>query len=95
MDEKWKQMNKKKDEGNLFITNNYVSIQTLLVHNQKVCVNWNTTCSSLKSMCQSKHHLFIFKSYVPIRKWDNMRSHILYTISTCFYLNLVFQTSYV
>lgn len=33
----------KKDEHNMFTTNNCVSIQTLLVHNQKVCVNQDTT----------------------------------------------------
>jgi hypothetical protein len=37
-------------EQNLFTTKNYVSIQTLFVHNWKVCVNWNTTCSSPRSM---------------------------------------------
>ncbi len=35
-------------------------------------------------MCQSKHHLFIFKKYVPIKNWDNMKPHIFYTISTYF-----------
>ncbi len=28
--------------------------------------------------------MFIFKRYVPIRNWDNMKPHILYTISTYF-----------
>ncbi len=28
--------------------------------------------------------MFIFKRYVTIRNWDNMRPHILYTISTYF-----------
>jgi hypothetical protein len=44
----------------------------------------NKTSSQPRGMCQLKHHMFIFKSYVPIRNWDNMRPHILYTISTYF-----------
>ncbi len=70
MDEQLKWINQKKDEHNLFTTNSYVLIQTLPIHNQK--------------MCQSKDHLFIFKKYAPIRNWDNMRPHILYAISTYF-----------
>jgi hypothetical protein len=49
-DERIKWMNKKKDEHNLFTTKNYVSIQTLHVYNREVCVNQNTTCSSLRGM---------------------------------------------
>jgi hypothetical protein len=40
----------KKDEHNMFTTKNYVSIQILLVHNQEVCVNQNTTYSSPRGM---------------------------------------------
>jgi hypothetical protein len=40
----------KKDEHNMFTTKNYVSIQTLLVHNREVCVNQNTTYSSPRGM---------------------------------------------
>jgi hypothetical protein len=75
-------MNKKKDEQNMFTTKNYVSIQTLLIHNWKLHVN-------------KKHHFFISKRYVPIKNWDTMRLHILYTIQFVFYLNSIFQTSYV
>jgi hypothetical protein len=39
-----------KKEQNLFTTKNYVLIQTLSIHNQEVCVNQNTTCSSPRSM---------------------------------------------
>lgn len=38
------------DEHNSFTTKNYVPIQILHVHNQKVCVNWNMTCSSSRGM---------------------------------------------
>jgi hypothetical protein len=38
----------------------------------------------LRGMCQPKHHMFISKKYVPIRNWDSMKPHILYTISTYF-----------
>jgi hypothetical protein len=41
---------KKKDEQILFTTNSYVLIQTLPLHNQEECVNWNTTCSSPRDM---------------------------------------------
>jgi hypothetical protein len=34
----------------MFTTKSYVSIQILPLHNQEVCVNWNTTCSSLRGM---------------------------------------------
>jgi hypothetical protein len=54
------------------------------VHNQKLCVNLNTTSSQLRGMCQPKHDMFISKRYVPIRNWNNMRQHIFYTISTWF-----------
>jgi hypothetical protein len=67
-----------------FTTERYVFIKTPLVHLQEVCVNRNTTFSFPRCMCQLKHHLFISKRYVPIRNWDNMKLHILYTISTCF-----------
>ncbi len=40
--------------------------------------------SQLRGMCQPKHHMFISKKYVPIRNWDSMKPHILYTISTYF-----------
>ncbi len=59
---------------------------TQYVHNQQLCVNPNSTCSQLRGMCQLKHHMFISKRYVPIRNWNNMKSHILYTISTYFLL---------
>ncbi len=39
-----------KDEQNLFTTKNYVAIQTLLIHNQEICVNQNTTCLFPKGM---------------------------------------------
>ncbi len=65
-----------------------------------------TTCLQPIVMCQFKLYLFTtesyvsietppvhFKKYVPIRNWDNMRSHILYTISIFYYLNSSFQTS--
>ncbi len=68
----------------LFTTERYVSIQTPNVHLQEVCVNQNTIFSSPRVMCQSNHHLFISKKYAPIRNWNNMRPHIIYTISTCF-----------
>ncbi len=68
----WKKCTKK-IEHNMFTTNSYVLIQTLHVQNRKVCVNRNTTCS-------------FPKKYVPVRNWNNMKSHILYTISTCFLL---------
>ncbi len=54
------------------------------VHRQKLCVNPNTTSSQLKGIYQLKHHMFISNGYVPIRNWDIMRLHILYTISTYF-----------
>jgi hypothetical protein len=54
------------------------------VYNQELCVDPNIICSQLKGMCQLKHHMFISNKYVPIRNWDNMRPHILYTISTYF-----------
>jgi hypothetical protein len=41
---------KKKDEQNMFTTKSYVSIQTLPLHIQEVCVNRNTTYSSPKCM---------------------------------------------
>ncbi len=56
------------------------------VHNQQLCVNPNSTCSQSRGLCQPKHHMFISKRYVPIRNLDNMKSHILYIISTCFLL---------
>jgi hypothetical protein len=70
----------KKDEHNMFTTKSYVSIQTLPIHNRKVCVN-------------PKHHLFISKRYVPIRNWNTtMKPHIFYLIKhPTFYLNLVFK----
>jgi len=62
---------------------------TKLVKNKKLFVNPNSTFSQLKGMCQLKHHLFISKRYVPIRNWDNMRSHIIY--STYFLLQIKFS----
>ncbi len=50
----------------------------------RVMCQSNTVFSQLRGMYQPKHHLFISKRYVPIRNWNNTRSHILYTISTCF-----------
>jgi hypothetical protein len=37
-------------------------------------------------MCQSKHHMFISKKYVPIKNWKYLILHILYTISTSFFI---------
>ncbi len=60
-----------------------------LVHNQELCVNPNSTCSQLRGICQSKHHLFISKRYV-----EKIWSHTFFTpFQLTFYLNLVFQTS--
>jgi hypothetical protein len=39
-----------KDEQNLFITKSYVLIQTLVLHNQEICVNQNTTYSFPRGM---------------------------------------------
>jgi len=41
---------KKKDKQTLFTTKNYVSIQTLTLHNCEISVNRNTTCSSPRGM---------------------------------------------
>jgi hypothetical protein len=69
-----------------FTTKRYVFIETPFVHFQEICVNWNIAFSSPRGMCQLKHHLFISKRYVPIRNWNNMKLHILYTISTYFFV---------
>ncbi len=44
----------------------------------------NKTYPQPRGMCQPKHHVFISKRYVSIRNWNNMQSHILYTISIYF-----------
>jgi hypothetical protein len=72
----------KKDEHNLFIIKSYVSIQTLPIHNRKVCVNWNTISLSPRSM---------FPSGIGTI-WDHT---FPIPFQPVFYLNLVFQTSYV
>jgi hypothetical protein len=47
----WKiKPNEKKDKQTSFTTKNYVSIQTLTLHNCEICVNWNTTCSFPRGM---------------------------------------------
>jgi hypothetical protein len=71
-----------KKEQNLFTTKNYVLIQTLSIHNQEVCVNQNTTCSSPRSM---------FPLGIEI-VWDHTFSIPFQPI---FYLNSIFQTFYV
>jgi len=49
-DNGWKDKMDEKDEQNLFITKSYVLIQTLVVHNQEICVNQNTTYSFPRGM---------------------------------------------
>ncbi len=77
---KW--MKKKTYEQNIWTTKSYVSIRTLLVHNQEVCVNPNTTCSSPRGM---------FPLGIKII-WDLAFSIPFQPI---FYLNSIFQISYV
>jgi len=73
---------KKKDEQNMFIAKSYVLIQALPLHTWKVFVNWNTTCSSPIDM---------FPLGIDTL-WDRTFSIPFQPI---FYLNLVFQTTYV
>ncbi len=54
---------------------------TQYVRNQELCANVNSTSSQPRGLCQSKHYLFISKRYVPIGNWNNMKPHILNTIS--------------
>jgi hypothetical protein len=99
MDEKWNRWTKKRMKETcsqpkimcqsklyLFTTKRYVLIETPPIHLQEVCVSQNINSSSRRNICQSKHHLFFSKRYVPIRNWNNMRLHILYT-----HFNLVFK----
>jgi hypothetical protein len=55
------------------------------VDNQKLCANVNSTSSQPRGLYQPKHYLFISKRYVPIWNWNNMRPHILNTISPWFF----------
>jgi hypothetical protein len=118
---KWIKMNQK-NEGNMFTTRSYVSIQILPIHNWEVCVNPNSTYSQLRGMCQSKHQMFISKRYVLIKTpffhlqelcvnrittFSSPRSMRPLGIETIwghtlsipfqpvFYLNSIFQNSYV
>ncbi len=75
-------MNKKKDEHHFVTTKNYVPIQIVLVHNQEVGVNWNTTCSFPKG---------IFPLGIETI-WGHTFS---IPFQLVFYLNLIFQTFYV
>jgi hypothetical protein len=61
--------------------------------NQELCANVNSTSSQPRGLCQPKHYMFIFKRYVPIGNWNNMRPHILNSIWHFFNLNLVYQIS--
>jgi hypothetical protein len=73
---------KKKDKQTLFTTKNYVSIQTLTLHNSEICVNQNTACSSPRGMISLRIGTI----------WD----HTFFIPSQpIFYLNSNFQTSYV
>jgi hypothetical protein len=73
---------KKKDEQNLFTTKSYVLIQTQPLHNQEICVNWNTACSSLRGMFPlGIETIWDYTFSIPFQ-------HV-------FYLNLVFETFYV
>ncbi len=65
-----------------------IKIWTKPIHNKKLCVNPNFTSSQLRGMCQLKHHMFISKRYVPIKNWDNMKPHILYSNCFLFEFNL-------
>jgi flagella basal body P-ring formation protein FlgA len=59
-----------------------VSIQTLPLHNREVSINRNTTCSSLRGM-------------FPLGIETVLDRAFLIPFQAIFYLNSVFQTSYV
>jgi len=75
-------MKNKINEQNLFTTKSYVLIQTLPLHNWKVSINRNTTYSSLKGMFPLRIEIVLDRTF-----------SILF--QTIFYLNSIFQTSYV
>jgi hypothetical protein len=70
------------DEQNMFTIESYMLIQTLPLHNREVCGNRNTTCSSPRSMFPLGIEIvWNYTFFIPFQP--------------VFYLNSIFQTSYV
>jgi hypothetical protein len=70
------------DEQNLFTTKSYVSIHTLSLHNRKVSINQNTAYSFLRGM-------------FPLGIETILDCTFSIPFQAIFYLNSIFQTSYV
>jgi len=77
----WKKLNEKKDEQAMFATKSYVSIQTLPLHNQEICVNRNTTYSSPRNMfplgiATIWDHTFLIP-FQPVFIWIQSFKHLM------------------